>query len=172
LSVSVWVSLESRVPVWRSQIATVRSSLAVASTCPSGLNAASRRIPLWVRVAIAAGAARPPSPPSARSAVRAGPLTGRKLGTTDPRPARPATGHPAQTDQCGESRGTAFAVVVIVLLVVALLSADPDADLFPRKQEYLTGHAGDVNAVATAELDGRPVIVAAGSKGVIRAWGP
>lgn len=45
----------------------------------------------------------------------------------------------------------------------------PEEILFPHVQEFRTGPIGAVHAVATAELDGRPVVVAGGD-GTVRVW--
>ena len=39
-----------------------------------------------------------------------------------------------------------------------------------RPHQQLTGHAGAVNAVAVAELDGRPVVISGSDDGTVRVW--
>jgi WD40 repeat protein len=46
----------------------------------------------------------------------------------------------------------------------------PEVNLFPHVQEFRTGPLGAVHAVATAELDGRPVIVAGGENATVAVW--
>jgi WD40 repeat protein len=46
----------------------------------------------------------------------------------------------------------------------------PEVNLFPHVQELRTGPIGAVHAVAVAELDGRPVVVAGGENATVAVW--
>jgi WD40 repeat protein len=96
----------------------------------------------------------------------------RPIPTLAPLSSPPAVPSPRRRSRFTAAQiGTvAVAFVAVGLLMVGLLSADPDADLFPHKQEFRTGHTGDVKAVTTAELGGRPVIVSGGDDNTVRVW--
>jgi WD40 repeat protein len=61
---------------------------------------------------------------------------------------------------------------VVTIGLVAVLIPNPGEDLFSQEQEFHTGYTDDVQAVAIAQLDGRPVIVSGGGTwdGTVQVW--
>lgn len=63
-------------------------------------------------------------------------------------------------------------VVAIGFIAIGKRVPDPapEVNLFPHVQELRTGPIGAVHAVAVAQLDGRPVVVAGGEDATVGVW--